>query len=222
MSKIKSISWAILPDNAPSFLLDWELTLKCNLDCSYCLEGPDGCHDLNGKHPSLEECLDSIDFMYEYVDEYMKQRKPKQRKVVLNVYGGEALFHPNIVEILKATREKYDRYKKDWHLTITTTTNGVVNKRIWKEIIPLIDEFTISYHAENYPKQEKLFFDNLLDAQKSSRIKCVIMMHDTLWNKSMRCVDFCKEHNINHIAKAFDNPDRFYTEEQFNYFNTPY
>jgi MoaA/NifB/PqqE/SkfB family radical SAM enzyme len=219
MSKIKSISWAILPNNAPSFLLDWELTLKCNLDCTYCLEGPEGTHDNNGKHPPLEECLESIDFMYEYVDEYMKQRKSNQRKVVLNVYGGEALFHPDIVEILEATKAKYEQYKERWHLTITTTTNGIINKSIWKKITPLIDEFTISYHAENYPKQEKLFFENLLTAEKSnSRVKCVIMMHDSLWDKSMRCVEFCEKNNIRHVAKPFDNPDRYYTKEQFSYF----
>ena len=219
MSTIKSISWAILPDNAPSFLLDWELTLKCNLDCSYCGEGPDGAHDNNGKHPPLKECLGAIDFMYAYVDEYMKQRKVNQRKVVLNVYGGEALFHPDIVEILKATREKYDRYKDNWHLTITTTTNGVINKSIWKEIIPLIDEFTISYHAENYPKQEKLFFENLLEAHKSkSRVKCVIMMHEKLWDKSMQCIKFCEENNVRYLAKPLDTIDSHYTEEQSNYF----
>lgn len=219
MTKIKSISWAILPDNAPSFLLDWELTLKCNLDCSYCPEGPYGTHDKNGIHPPLVECLESIDFMYAYVDEYMKQRKPRQRKVVLNVYGGEALFHPDIIEILKATKTKYEQYKDRWHLTVTTTTNGVINKSIWKEIIPLIDEFTISYHAENYPKQEKLFFENLLEAHESdSRVKCVVMMHDTLWDKSMNCVKFCEENNIKHIAKPFDNSDRYYTNEQFSYF----
>lgn len=219
MADVKSISWAVLPNNAPSFLLDWEITLKCNLDCSYCLEGPNGYHDRKGKHPPVIECLDTLDFMYQYVDRYMMQKKPNQRKVVLNVYGGEALFHPDIIEVLEAAKTKHEHYRDRWHLTITTTTNGIINKRIWQKIIPLIDEFTISYHAETLPKQEKLFYDNLLEAHQSdSRVKCVVMMHDTLWEKSMACVKFCKEHGINYIAKPFDNIDRSYSEEQFQYF----
>ena len=32
----KTIEPAIDPANKISFLLDWEITLRCNLDCSYC------------------------------------------------------------------------------------------------------------------------------------------------------------------------------------------
>jgi molybdenum cofactor biosynthesis enzyme MoaA len=36
MNNVKSIGFALDPINIPSFLLDWELTKLCNLDCSYC------------------------------------------------------------------------------------------------------------------------------------------------------------------------------------------
>lgn len=42
MTDIKSIGFALDPTNVPSFLLDWELTKLCNLDCSYCSTGIDG------------------------------------------------------------------------------------------------------------------------------------------------------------------------------------
>lgn len=36
------------------FSVEWETTLKCNLDCSYC--GKDG-HDNTKPHPSLDDSL---------------------------------------------------------------------------------------------------------------------------------------------------------------------
>jgi hypothetical protein len=224
-NEIKSIGFALDPTGSPSFLLDWELTKRCNLDCSYCSVGIDGTsgHDNSTPHPPLDKCLTSIDFMYEYVDLYMQNKKYTQRKVVLNVYGGESLFHPDIVEILEACKEKYKPYADRWHLTIITTTNAVINKSIWKKIINLIDEFTVSYHAENLPKQESLFFDNLLELKKNNtRVKCIVMMHTdpVLWIKSLNAVEFCQKNSINYLAKPFDNMDLFYSKEQFNYLNT--
>ena len=85
--QIKSIGLAVAPNNTPTFLLDWEVTKKCNLDCSYCGVGIDGGHENTIPHPILDDCLKSIDFMYEYVDLYMEHKKPTQKKVILNVYG---------------------------------------------------------------------------------------------------------------------------------------
>ena len=80
---IKSIGLALAPNNVPAFLLDWEVTKRCNLDCSYCLTDIEtGGHNNTTQHPPLEECLRSIDFMYEYVDLYMEHKKSSQRKVI--------------------------------------------------------------------------------------------------------------------------------------------
>lgn len=218
---INSIGFALSPDNTPSFLLDWEVTKKCNLDCSYCSTDPVwGGHNNSSSHPTLEDCLKSIDFMYEYVDLYMQHKKSTQKKVILNVYGGESLLHPNIIEILIACQEKYKNYSNRWELTITTTTNAIITERIWNKIVPLIDEFTVSYHAENSEKQEKLFFNNLLSLKNSNkRVKCVILMHylPDKWKKSMSAIKFCQDNNIRYIAKPLDNIDVYYNNEQFEY-----
>jgi hypothetical protein len=218
---INSIGFALAPDNVPSFLLDWEVTKKCNLDCSYCpTDIETGGHNNNTKHPKLEECLKTIEFMYEYVDLYMEHKKPSQRKVILNVYGGESLFYPNIVEILQACRDKYKPYADKWELTITTTTNAVINKNIWEKIISLIDEFTVSYHAEHLPKQAKLFFDNLLRLKElNKRVKVVVMMHadPELWKNSIMAIEFCQTNNIRYLAKPYDNHDLSYSNEQYDY-----
>ena len=220
MNEINSIGFALDPTNVPAFLLDWELTKLCNLDCSYCSIGIDGGHDNSTKHPPKEECIKTIDFMYQYVDLYMQFKKPSQRKVILNVYGGESLMHPDIVEILQECRTKYQSYKNKWHLTITCTTNGVVGDNQWKRIVPLVDEFTVSYHAENLPKQKQQFKNNILYLkQQNKRFKCFIMMHNDkkLFKDAESIVQFCKENDTRYILKPLDNTDDKweYTAEQF-------
>lgn len=222
---VNSIAFALDPSNTPSFLLDWELTKLCNLDCSYCATGIDGGHDNSTKHPPLEDCLKTIDFMYEYVDQYMQHFKPSHRKIILNVYGGESLFHPNIIEILEQCRSKYNAYKDKWHLTITCTTNGVVGPRQWRKIVPLIDEFTVSYHSENNPKQKQQYKNNVLYLkEQSKRFKCVIMMHnnESKFQDGLSMVSFCEENNLRFIAKPLDNVNDTwsYTKDQFNTLKT--
>jgi len=220
MSEVNSIAFAVNPTDIPSFLLDWELTKLCNLDCSYCPSGIDGGHDNSTAHPPKEQCLQAIDFMYEYVDLYMQHRRPNQRKVILNVYGGESLFHPDIVEILEACRSRYEKYKDRWYLTITCTTNAVVGPNLWSRIVPLIDQFSMSYHAENLPKQKQQYKDNLLYLKEhGKRFKSIIMMHNDpeCWLECKNIVEFCKTHDIDYLAKAIDfsSSDWAYTTEQF-------
>ena len=222
---IKSIGFALDPTNVPSFLLDWELTKLCNLDCSYCDTGIDGGHDNSTKHPSLEGCLQTIDFMYQYVDLYMQYKKPSQRKVILNVYGGESIFHPHIVEILQACREKYTAYKDHWHLTITCTTNAIVGPTHWKKIIELVDEFSVTYHAEILPKQLQQYIDNVLYLkEQNKRFKCVIMMHNdpVYFAESVKIIEFCKKNNLRYVEKTLDNVEEkwSYTAEQFSRLKT--
>jgi len=222
---IKSIGFALDPTNVPAFLLDWEVTKLCNLDCSYCVTGIDGGHDNSTRHPPLTECLQSIDFMYEYVDLYMQYKKQSQRKVVLNVYGGESIFHPDIVKILKECREKYKKYQDNWHLTITCTTNGVIGPTQWKKIVPLVDEFSVSYHTEILHKQRQQFIDNVLYLkQENKRFKCIVMMHNdpAYFDQAEKIVKFCQDHNLRYIKKPLDNAEQkwSYTPEQFNKLKT--
>ena len=222
MSDVKSIGFALDPTNVPSFLLDWEVTKLCNLDCSYCGTGIDGGHDNSTKHPTLEECLRTINFMYQYVDLYMQYKKPSQRKVILNIYGGESVFHPHIVEILQACGEKYNSYKDRWHLTITCTTNGVVGSNQWTKIVPLIDEFSVSYHSEILPKQQQQYLDNVLYLkEQNKRFKCVVMMHNdpVYFAKSEKIIEFCKDNKIRYVEKPLDN-QWAYTPDQFSRLKT--
>jgi hypothetical protein len=215
LNSATSLEPAIDPNNKLTFLLDWELTLKCNLDCSYCDTGIYGGHDNSTSHPPLDQCLQSIDFMFDYVDLYMRGRISSLKTVILNVYGGEALHHPNIVSILQACRSKYQLYKSKWNLKITNTTNAVINARRLDQLIPLVDEFTVSYHTGATNDQKQQVRANLLTIYKSNTgCKCVIMMDPQHFDDAVDQVAWCKQHNINYLAKQLDHG---LSKTQFNY-----
>lgn len=223
MSKIISIEPAIDPNARPTFLLDWELTLKCNLDCSYCpTEGQWRAHDNSEAHPDLESCLNTIDFMFEYVDTYMKHKPKWNRAVILNIYGGESLFHPDIETILTQVRQKYTAYQDQWPLTVTCTTNGVIGSNRLEKIVDLIDEFTVSYHCESLPKQKQQVLTTLSTLKsKNKKMKCVILMHGDYqrWNELLDVMEFCKSNDIRYLPRQLDGSvNSNYNEKQIKWF----
>jgi pyruvate-formate lyase-activating enzyme len=221
---------AIDPNNRISFLLDWELTMKCNLDCSYCASGLYGGHDNSTKHPPMDKCLSALDFMFEYVDLYMRTKPRGIRYVILNVYGGESLHHPDIVEILSQIQNKYKTYSNKWHLTVTTTTNAIVSDKKLKKIIPYIDEFTVSYHCGSSEKQKQQFKNNLLTIKQSGkRQKCVVLMHQEpdLFEDAERMIAWLEQNNIKFLPKQLDNHHgaggkRIYQQQQVKWFDKMY
>ena len=230
MLDFSTLEPAIDPNNRITFLLDWELTLKCNLDCGYCETGIYGGHDNSTKHPEIEKCFRTIDFMFEYVDIYMS-RKPKGLKyVILNVYGGESLHYPDIITVLERCRAVYqEKYADRWSLTITTTTNAIVNQRKMSEIIPLIDEFTCSYHSENSDKQKELFKKNLVTIRDSGkRLKVIVLMHSepALFADSQQMIEWCQDHGIRHLPRQLDHrrehPQWNYNIKQVKWFDGLY
>jgi pyruvate-formate lyase-activating enzyme len=230
MPEFDALEPAIDPTNRITFLLDWEVTMKCNLDCSYCETGLHGGHDNSTRHPDLKSCLDTIDFMFKYVDLYMQSKPQGIKYVILNVYGGESLHHPDIVEILNQTRQRYQSYKDRWHLTVTTTTNGIVSHKKMQQLIPLIDEFTMSYHVECTPKQKQLFQENLLTiAQSGRRLKCVVLLHQTeqLFEDATHMITWLEQKQIKSLPRQLDgntgtDGQRIYSQQQVKWFDSFY
>jgi pyruvate-formate lyase-activating enzyme len=221
---------AVDPKNRISFLLDWELTMKCNLDCSYCATGPYGGHDNTISHPETKDCFSTIDFMYRYADMYMDKKINGIKYVILNVYGGESLHHPGVVEILTQARSKYQKlYKDRWHLTVTTTTNVIVSEKKLQQIIPLVDEFTCSFHSEATDKQKQQFKNNVLLIRNSGRrVKCIILMHskEHLFKESLDMIEWCQQNNILYLPRQLDHgPKKIhfnYTSGQVQWFDQLY
>jgi len=202
--------------------------MKCNLDCTYCPTGIDGGHDNTQRHPPLEDCLRTIDFMFEYADIYMRTKPRGIKYVILNVYGGESLHHPKIVKILSTLRERYQPYQDRWHLTITTTTNAIVAPHRLDQIIPLIDEFTVSYHTENTPEQKQQFKDNLLKIKFAGhRQKCIVLMHSEpdRFADAQAMIAWLNLNNIKYLPRQLDHDpdlDFNYNQQQVVWFEGLY
>ena len=212
--EINSIDPAPSSITRPTFLVDWMVTKYCNLNCSYC--GPYD-HDNHSPHPEFEKTKKTIDFIYEYIDLYMTYKRSWQKRAVLNVYGGESLHHPHIVTILNAVHEKYKIYQSDWQLIITTTTNAIISEKKLVEIIPLINEFTVSYHVDSTPKQKEQFRKNLLIIkQHNTRVKCIVLMHPEpkLFDDANNMINWLISHDIKHLPRQLDHTPK---KTQFNY-----
>ena len=217
MPDFSTLEPAIDPNNRITFLLDWELTMKCNLDCSYCDSSTYGGHNNSIPHPPLADCLNTIDFMFEYVDQYMQRRRPAFRHVVLNVYGGESLHHPDIVEILTQVHQRYKQYQYQWSLRVTCTTNAIVTSRKLQQIIPLIDEFTVSYHTEARPRDKAVFLNNILQIKNAGvDIKCVVLMHPEpeLFADAQQMIQWLTDNGVRHLPRQLDHST---SDTQFNY-----
>jgi pyruvate-formate lyase-activating enzyme len=219
---------AIDPANRITFLLDWELTMKCNLDCHYCESHLYGGHDNTTKHPPLDECIKTIDFMYQYVDIYMSKKPKGIKHVVLNLYGGEALHYPSILEILETCKKKYDEsYQDKWNLVITTTTNAIIPEKKFSSIISYIDEFSCSYHSQNTDRQKQQFKNNLLQIRdRGKRVKCIVLMHTEpeLFQDSKNMIQWCIDNDIKYLPRQLDSlaGAHTYNEQQIIWFDTLY
>ena len=202
----------------PSFSVTWELTLKCNLDCSYCSS-----HDNTIPHPPLNECIETLDFMYDYIDLYMKHKVNNHKHVSFNVFGGEGLFHPNIVEILEYGYTKHKERNYDWTFSFSTVTNAIVKEKIWDKLIDYFGYFTVSYHSEASDEDQALFKNNVLKLKElNKQYKVSILMHPHRWDNCIAMINWCKENDVKHLVRQLDDltpEERFaYSDEQADWF----
>lgn len=230
---IKSVEAAVTPTNPVTFLLDWELTMKCNLDCTYCEVGENGGHDNSTKHPELSDCLRTLDFMFEYADLYIQNKRAKSKQVILNIYGGESLHHPDIVKILASIADKKAKYTS-WNLTITCTTNAIVSTKKMLSVMPYIQHFTVSYHTESTAKQQQQFKDNvLLLKQQNKAVKCIVLMNppEQHFDNAIEMIEWCKLNEVEHLPRQLDvpmtedatvNKFKWYSNKQVVWFNKLY
>jgi hypothetical protein len=163
--------------------------------------------------------------MYSYVDLYMPIKPRNLQGVVLNVYGGESLYHPHIVDILTQARQRH--HGRTWPLTITTTTNAVVPRRKIRELAPLVDEFTVSWHTEARSSQHDLVRANMLELRDQGiRLKCVILMHPDLFEAAEEHIEWCQQNSIRYLVRQLDNAQsdrRFdYTVSRIHWFQNLY
>jgi hypothetical protein len=95
--------------------------------------------------------------MFKYADIVLSLKHKHERRVALNLIGGEPFFHPDIVEILEYINSEYkSKYQDKWKLSVAVTSNGLIGDRALARALDLIDYWAISYHTESLPKQKDL------------------------------------------------------------------
>jgi organic radical activating enzyme len=218
-NKIHTIEPAYIPAKKLSFLIDWLITLKCNFDCSYCPVGPMG-HDNSRSHPSKEKCLIMLDQMYRYVDVMMQHKNLRFKDAILNIYGGEALYHPDIEEILTNSTKKFQTYSSNWTLNRRITTNASVQLKKWKIICDHIEGFTLSYHSQSSDKMKNMFKNNiehLIKIKKEHDIVILMYPHKDYWKDCVEFLNFCQKNKLNFRPRLLDGPLGTYNQEQLNF-----
>lgn len=205
---IHTIEPAYHPNQKMSVLVDWLVTLKCNYDCAYCPIDETG-HDNRIPHPAVGPSLLMIDQMYEYVDVLMSHKKEASKSVIMQLRGGEVIYHPGVIELMKHTSEKYQQYKDRWRLKRRLTTNGTATEKSWRLICEHVEGITMSYHSTGPDKLKKKFKNNLLYLSEIKK------EHDTIvcmypdgdhWNDCIEFLRWAKENGINARPRLLDGP----------------
>jgi MoaA/NifB/PqqE/SkfB family radical SAM enzyme len=216
MTTIHTIEAAYHPKDKMGFLIDWLLTLKCNYDCAYCPIGPSG-HDNSTQHPPYEKCIEMLKQMYQYTDTIMQYKKHSFKDAILNVYGGEALYHPDIEKILIATTTEYENYSNRWRLRRRITTNATATEKLWKRVCNHIEGITFSYHSQGSEKMKTLFkknIDHAVKIQKEYDIIVCMFPREEYWQDCLDFLKYCNQNNLNARPKMLDGSLGVYSEQQ--------
>ena len=216
--QLTSIQPAIHPGSKMLFLIDFLITLKCNYDCSYCGIGPMG-HDNSIPHPEYDKSIVMLKQLYEYTDVMMSAKKNHARDAAMNMYGGEAIFHPRFVDIAEATSREYEKYSDSWRLRRRLTTNGTATEKNWKKIMDHLEGVTMSYHTYGPPKLKTLFkknLEHLIDIKKEYDVVVLMYPHEDYWDECRSFLRYCKTNNINARPRLLDGGKGKYSEKHID------
>jgi len=118
----------------------WDLTRRCNYNCSYCWPYV---HNKTEKFLPIDVILETCErLIYEWGG---------SETIRFNFGGGEPTLHPNFIDILKYLKEK-----GQW---ILVTTNASRSPNFWKKAIKYINSVNLSAHFEFINKA--IFLENL-------------------------------------------------------------
>jgi len=217
MEQIHTVESAYHPNHKLQFLIDWLLTLKCNYDCTYCVIGPKG-HDNRTKHPAVQKCITMLKQMYQYTDVMMQNKKAYYKEAILNVYGGEAIYHPNIVPILMQSTMEYEKkYSDRWSLKRRLTTNATAQPAKWKQICEHIEGVTFSYHTQGPDKLKTVFkknIDHVVNIQKQYDIVILMYPHGDYWQDCLDFLQYCQTNKLNARPRLLDGGLGLYSQQQ--------
>ena len=183
-SEVHSVTTDISIKHKPAFMVNFYITYKCNLDCSYCSS-----HDNSTDAIPLDQCLKTVDFIFQYTDIILSAKRKHEQRLALNLIGGEPFTHPNAPEILEYIRNTYnEHYATRWNLSLGVTTNGIVGKTQLERCANLVDYWTVSYHTETTQKQKEITLKTirfLYSKGRNPEVRVMAPPDDEKFNEAM-------------------------------------
>lgn len=215
---LHTIEPAYHPKSKMSFLVDWLVTLKCNYDCAYCPISEFG-HDNSIPHPTYDRCVHVLKQLYAYTDVMMTNKREAFKDAVMNVYGGESLYHPRFIDLAEATSREFEKYSGKWRIRRRITTNGAATTQNWKKVMEHMEGVTMSYHSTGPDKFKSMFKANLEYTMRIGKTYDVVVLmypNKDNWQDCVKFMRYCVTNGVNARPKLIDGPMGIYTEEQIN------
>lgn len=204
--------------NPDPFLVTWDLGRRCNYDCSYC---PAHRHDNFSPHASLEELLQTADFVFEYISVIASNRINKDFNVSFT--GGEPTVNPNFIKFAEYLSQKKTQLV-DINLHLDLTTNGAMSKSIANSVIEHFDYVTVSYHAESDQRLKDQVLERIRQFSSSNvGLKVNVMLHAQYFDECVAVCDTLSQEGINYIPRSIDRDSlntraHLYTQDQIDWF----
>lgn len=207
------------------FQVTWDIGRRCNYDCSYC---PAHRHDNYSTHATLDELKANTDFLFEYIDTYMKYRYLKN--TCISFTGGEPTVNPNFVDFIRYLKEEYQsKYEKRWNAGFALTTNGAMSEKMAQAIMENTGYATVSYHAESHDKLKQQVRDRILQfhyegPKHKFSVGVNVMFHAEYFNECVELCNFLHEHEVKYVPRIIgeepNSKNKFaheYTQAQIDY-----
>jgi organic radical activating enzyme len=199
-----------------AFQVTWDMSPRCNYDCSYC---PPARHDNFSKHPSLEELrhtFNGISKYFQTLNAYVRH----EQTLFISMTGGEPTNNPALLPFLEEVRSKHS----DVYLGITT--NGTFSEKYCQQLIDNRISCTISYHCESDPKLKKKVVDRIYQLQQGKRkASCNLMFHMDYFDECVNLANQFIRDGIVFTPRLIGEPGtkglpyaHTYTEEQMAVF----
>lgn len=154
-------------------IVTWQFTSMCNFACSYC---PEQYHDGKVKFPEYEDAL-----------YFIKEIARKNKKVYLELLGGETTLWPKLISFLL-------EIKKITNIIVEINTNGSRSTRWWEELadeeLDMNTFLIFSYHAAFCDPD--LYYNNLEVISKKYQVVSNFMLDPEHFEKTNKLYERVK------------------------------
>lgn len=179
---------AIRLKNPEPMMVTWDTGKRCNYNCTYCEATR---HDNYSQFHSVEEYLETFEFIKQWSKKYNLHRNNPSDHTNLNFTGGEPTLNPNFWILV-------DEIKKDnSDFRLSLTTNGAWNKKYTEKILKRFSGITVSYHAESNETLKQLVIDNILDLHRSDIwLQVNVMLHAEFFDECVSVYNMLKDKGV--------------------------